>query len=150
MIKRAALATRDGDAAAPAARLVEARAADEGHAAASAAHRGRRAGHKCDAAAGAAVTRAGAHVHAAAERRWAAGVDGSAAQGPRNRAGIEKSNVARAGAPVQDGVRRAKLSGSHRRAEKDRSDLAFALKQGVDWIAMSFVQRPEEIGRAHV
>jgi pyruvate kinase len=29
--------------------------------------------------------------------------------------------------------------------EKDRSDLAFALKQGVDWIAMSFVQRPEDV-----
>jgi pyruvate kinase len=29
--------------------------------------------------------------------------------------------------------------------EKDRSDLAFALAQGVDWIAMSFVQRPEDV-----
>ena len=29
--------------------------------------------------------------------------------------------------------------------EKDRSDLAFALEQGVDWIAMSFVQRPEDV-----
>ena len=29
--------------------------------------------------------------------------------------------------------------------EKDRSDLAFALEQGADWIAMSFVQRPEDV-----
>jgi pyruvate kinase len=29
--------------------------------------------------------------------------------------------------------------------EKDRSDLAFAIKHGVDWIAMSFVQRPEDV-----
>ena len=29
--------------------------------------------------------------------------------------------------------------------EKDRSDLAFALEQGVDWVAMSFVQRPEDL-----
>ncbi|MGQ0558964.1 MAG: pyruvate kinase [Sphingosinicella sp.] len=29
--------------------------------------------------------------------------------------------------------------------EKDRSDLAFALEQGVDWIALSFVQRPEDV-----
>ncbi|WP_295492785.1 pyruvate kinase [Sphingorhabdus sp. EL138] len=29
--------------------------------------------------------------------------------------------------------------------EKDLSDLAFALAQGVDWIAMSFVQRPEDV-----
>ena len=29
--------------------------------------------------------------------------------------------------------------------EKDRSDLAFALEQGVDWVAMSFVQRPEDV-----
>jgi pyruvate kinase len=28
---------------------------------------------------------------------------------------------------------------------KDRSDLAFALDAGVDWIAMSFVQRPEDL-----
>ncbi|APG63363.1 pyruvate kinase [Sphingorhabdus lutea] len=28
---------------------------------------------------------------------------------------------------------------------KDRSDLAFAVEQGVDWIAMSFVQRPEDV-----
>ncbi|MBC7032002.1 pyruvate kinase, partial [Salmonella enterica subsp. enterica serovar Enteritidis] len=27
--------------------------------------------------------------------------------------------------------------------EKDRSDLAFAVEQGADWIALSFVQRPE-------
>ena len=29
--------------------------------------------------------------------------------------------------------------------EKDRSDLAFAVDLGVDWIAMSFVQRPEDV-----
>ena len=29
--------------------------------------------------------------------------------------------------------------------DKDRSDLAFALEQGVDWVAMSFVQRPEDV-----
>jgi len=29
--------------------------------------------------------------------------------------------------------------------DKDRKDLAFALDQGVDWIAMSFVQRPEDV-----
>ena len=29
--------------------------------------------------------------------------------------------------------------------EKDRSDLAFAVSQHVDWIAMSFVQRPEDV-----
>lgn len=29
--------------------------------------------------------------------------------------------------------------------EKDRSDLAFAVGQGADWIAMSFVQRPEDV-----
>lgn len=29
--------------------------------------------------------------------------------------------------------------------EKDRADLAFALEQGVDWVALSFVQRPEDI-----
>jgi pyruvate kinase len=28
---------------------------------------------------------------------------------------------------------------------KDRSDLSFAVGQGVDWIAMSFVQRPEDV-----
>lgn len=41
---------------------------------------------------------------------------------------------------------------------KDRSDLAFALDIGVDWIALSFVQRPEDVaearkliaGRAHL
>jgi pyruvate kinase len=32
--------------------------------------------------------------------------------------------------------------------EKDRSDLAFALDQGVDWIALSFVQRPEDLAEA--
>lgn len=31
---------------------------------------------------------------------------------------------------------------------KDRSDLAFALDLGVDWIALSFVQRPEDIAAA--
>ena len=29
--------------------------------------------------------------------------------------------------------------------EKDRADLAFALEQGADWIAFSFVQRPEDV-----
>ncbi len=29
--------------------------------------------------------------------------------------------------------------------EKDRSDLAYALKLGVDWVAQSFVQRPEDV-----
>lgn len=29
--------------------------------------------------------------------------------------------------------------------EKDRKDLAFGLTQGVDWVALSFVQRPEDI-----
>ena len=29
--------------------------------------------------------------------------------------------------------------------DKDRSDMAFALDAGVDWIAMSFVQRPEDL-----
>jgi pyruvate kinase len=32
--------------------------------------------------------------------------------------------------------------------DKDRSDLAFALSQGVDWIALSFVQRPEDLAEA--
>ena len=32
--------------------------------------------------------------------------------------------------------------------EKDRSDLAFACHQGVDWIALSFVQRPEDLWEA--
>ncbi len=32
--------------------------------------------------------------------------------------------------------------------EKDRRDLAFALDLGVDWIALSFVQRPEDIAEA--
>jgi pyruvate kinase len=30
-------------------------------------------------------------------------------------------------------------------SEKDRGDLAFALDLGVDWIALSFVQRPEDV-----
>ena len=29
--------------------------------------------------------------------------------------------------------------------EKDRTDLAFALELGVDWVALSFVQRPEDV-----
>ncbi len=32
--------------------------------------------------------------------------------------------------------------------EKDRSDLSFALEQGADWIALSFVQRPEDLSEA--
>jgi pyruvate kinase len=32
--------------------------------------------------------------------------------------------------------------------EKDRGDLSFALDQGVDWIALSFVQRPEDLAEA--
>ena len=32
--------------------------------------------------------------------------------------------------------------------EKDRRDLAFALGQGADWIALSFVQRPEDVAEA--
>lgn len=32
--------------------------------------------------------------------------------------------------------------------EKDRRDLAFALDQGADWIALSFVQRPEDVAEA--
>ncbi|MDD9876358.1 MAG: pyruvate kinase [Magnetovibrio sp.] len=32
--------------------------------------------------------------------------------------------------------------------EKDRTDLRFALQVGVDWIALSFVQRPEDIAEA--
>ena len=32
--------------------------------------------------------------------------------------------------------------------EKDRRDLAFALDQQVDWIALSFVQRPEDVAEA--
>ena len=31
---------------------------------------------------------------------------------------------------------------------KDRSDLAFALDEGVDWVALSFVQRPEDLAEA--
>jgi len=33
-------------------------------------------------------------------------------------------------------------------SEKDRSDLAFGLELGVDWIGLSFVQRPEDIEEA--
>jgi pyruvate kinase len=32
--------------------------------------------------------------------------------------------------------------------DKDRADLAFALDHGVDWIALSFVQRPEDVAEA--
>ncbi len=32
--------------------------------------------------------------------------------------------------------------------DKDRSDLAFALDQKVDWVALSFVQRPEDLAEA--
>ncbi len=32
--------------------------------------------------------------------------------------------------------------------EKDRADLAFALEMGVDWLALSFVQRPEDLMEA--
>ncbi len=32
--------------------------------------------------------------------------------------------------------------------DKDRSDLNFALDQGADWIALSFVQRPEDLAEA--
>ncbi|MEF8834492.1 MAG: pyruvate kinase [Halofilum sp. (in: g-proteobacteria)] len=32
--------------------------------------------------------------------------------------------------------------------EKDQADLRFALDQGVDWIALSFVQRPEDVEEA--
>ncbi|CAN5381297.1 pyruvate kinase [soil metagenome] len=32
--------------------------------------------------------------------------------------------------------------------EKDRRDLSFAMEQGADWIALSFVQRPEDIAEA--
>ena len=34
--------------------------------------------------------------------------------------------------------------------EKDRRDLAFALDHGADWIALSFVQRPEDLDEARV
>ncbi|KHK92421.1 pyruvate kinase [Novosphingobium malaysiense] len=32
--------------------------------------------------------------------------------------------------------------------EKDRRDLAFAVKEGADWIGLSFVQRPEDVAEA--
>jgi pyruvate kinase len=32
--------------------------------------------------------------------------------------------------------------------EKDRRDLAFAMQQGADWVALSFVQRPEDVAEA--
>jgi pyruvate kinase len=32
--------------------------------------------------------------------------------------------------------------------EKDRRDLAFAVEQGADWVALSFVQRPEDLTEA--
>src|SRR5262249_53901743 len=31
---------------------------------------------------------------------------------------------------------------------KDRSDLAYALQLGVDWVALSFVQRPDDVAEA--
>ncbi|WP_174296966.1 pyruvate kinase [Sphingomonas bacterium] len=34
--------------------------------------------------------------------------------------------------------------------DKDRSDLAWAVDQGVDWIALSFVQRPEDLAEARL
>jgi pyruvate kinase len=34
--------------------------------------------------------------------------------------------------------------------EKDRADLNFALDQGVDWIALSFVQKPEDVAEARL
>ena len=34
--------------------------------------------------------------------------------------------------------------------DKDRSDLAFALQMGADWIALSFVQRPEDVDELRV
>ncbi len=36
--------------------------------------------------------------------------------------------------------------------EKDRSDLAFGLEMGVDWVGLSFIQRPEDVAemREHV
>ena len=33
-------------------------------------------------------------------------------------------------------------------SEKDRNDLEFGLQHGVDWVALSFVQRPEDIAQA--
>ena len=33
-------------------------------------------------------------------------------------------------------------------AEKDRSDLEAALEAGIDWVALSFIQRPEDIAEA--
>ena len=33
-------------------------------------------------------------------------------------------------------------------AEKDRSDLEAALDTGIDWLALSFIQRPEDIAEA--
>ncbi len=35
-------------------------------------------------------------------------------------------------------------------SEKDREDLEFACKLGVDWLALSFVQRPEDVEEARV
>ncbi|MEM9502004.1 MAG: pyruvate kinase [Pseudomonadota bacterium] len=32
--------------------------------------------------------------------------------------------------------------------DKDRKDLAFAVEQGTDWVALSFVQRPEDLAEA--
>src|SRR5262249_154118 len=33
-------------------------------------------------------------------------------------------------------------------AEKDRSDLETAIETGIDWVALSFIQRPEDIAEA--
>ena len=33
-------------------------------------------------------------------------------------------------------------------SEKDRADLEFACDLGVDWLALSFVQRPEDVSEA--
>src|SRR5690606_30892645 len=33
--------------------------------------------------------------------------------------------------------------------EKDRKDLQFGLELGVDWVALSFVQRPEDVAEGH-
>ena len=33
-------------------------------------------------------------------------------------------------------------------ADKDRSDLEAALEAGIDWVALSFIQRPEDIAEA--
>ena len=35
-------------------------------------------------------------------------------------------------------------------SEKDRKDLEFSCQLGVDWLALSFVQRPEDVEEARV